>query len=107
MKSIIIPFILFFSLLFSCGRNESLYQNNYLVEDKLKFINLFLKFYVEDSLVCNNLNKRLDWNSFKSTLYSEECLLLKKYAPNMKWEDIESQMGSFVLNEEHNEFLPN
>lgn len=107
MKSIIIPFILFFSLLFSCGRNESPYQNNYSVEDKLKFINLFLKFYVEDSLVCNNLNKRLDWNFFKSTLYSEERLLLKKYAPNMKWEDIESQMGSFVLNEEHNEFLPN
>lgn len=107
MKLILFPFILVCSLFFSCSKKEASFENNYSIENKLKFINLILKFYVEDSIICNNLYNRLEWKSFKSAMYSEEGLLLKIYAPNMKIEDIESQMGSFVLTEKHNDFFPN
>lgn len=106
MKAFLLRLTIICFLLFSCTKNKLPHKNDYTLEDKLKFTNDILKFYVDDSLVCNNLSSRLAWNSFKSALYSEECLLLRKYAPKMKMDDIESQMGSFVLSEKHNEFFP-
>ena len=107
MKFYLLKLLVMSSLIFSCTKNKLPLKNDYTLEDKLKFTNNILKFYVEDSLVCNNLSNRLAWDPFKSALYSEEGLLLKKYAPDIKMEDIESQMGSFVISEKQNEFFPN
>ena len=107
MKSLTVKVILLCFLIFSCTKNKLQNRKHYTLEDKLKFTNTILKFYVDDSLFCNHLSNQLDWTSFKSGFYSEESLLLKNYAPDMKMEDIESQMGSFIISEKHNEFFPN
>ncbi|SFN68765.1 hypothetical protein SAMN05421741_10934 [Paenimyroides ummariense] len=107
MKSFILKVILLCFLIFSCTKNKLPNRKDYTLEDKLKFTNTILKFYVDDSLVCNHLSNKLDWTSFESGFYSEEGLLLEKYAVDMKIEDIESQMGSFILNDNYNEFFPN
>jgi|SRR5690606_20448441 hypothetical protein len=107
MKFFLLKLLVMSSLVFSCTKNKLPNKNDYTLENKLKFTNNILKFYVDDSLVCNDLSNQLDWTSFKSALYSEEGLLLKKYAPDMKLEDIESQMGRFSLSDKHNELFPN
>lgn len=107
MKSLTVKVILLCFLILSCTKNKLLHKNDYTLEDKLKFTNSILKFYVEDSLVCNHLSNQLDWTPFKKALYSEEGLLLKKYASDMKKEDIESQMSSFIISEKYNEFFSN
>lgn len=107
MKSLTLKIILLCSLILSCKKNNLPHKNDYTLEDQLKFTNKILKFYVHDSLVCNNLSNQMDWSSFKFVFYQDEAALLKKYAPKMKMQDIESQFSPIMISESQSEFFPN